>query len=220
LPQPTPLAAASSLPVPALLCTVLFLGGCSGGPLTAPDLSATARPTGFARIAYPADGVALSVPRNWTVTPQTAPLVAVFSSGPATIALWRFPRTAGSVQSTAQLRGALAALIRAARARDRTFQVQHTGVSRVSGAGAVIVDALEHVGHQLRRVRTEHIYADGAEVVLDAYAPPQQFPSVDHEVFSPVRKSLTLVNGGHARSGPVTTSSSTVTTPPISSATP
>jgi hypothetical protein len=213
LRQPPTLAAASTLTVPALLCTALLLGGCSSAGVRAPNLSATARPAGFQRLQYGTDGVALSVPRNWTVTAESAPLVAVYSSGPATIALWRFPRPGAAIVSTTALRHALVRLIAAARARDPTLEVQHTGLSAVSGAGAVIVDALERVGHQLRRVRTEHVYAAGAELVLDAYAPPTQFASVDHLVFSPVRKSLSLLRGGAVADGSSATATNRSTNP-------
>jgi len=38
-----------------------------------------------------------------------------------------------------------------------------------------------------------HVYADGAELVLEEYAPEAMFSGVDHSVFSPVRRSLQLV---------------------------
>ncbi len=215
-----PHTAAPALAVPVLLCTALLLGGCSSGRVSAPDLAATAHPTGFERIRYPADGVSLAVPSNWTVTSETAPLIAVYSSGAATISLWRFPSAAPVISSAGRLRDALGALVTAARAKDPTFTVQRTGLSRVAGAGAVIIDALEHVSGKLRRVRTEHVYVDGAELVLDAYAPVTQFPSVDHAVFSPVRESLTLLNGGRPARGAVSTSTATTATAAPSPGTP
>jgi hypothetical protein len=42
-------------------------------------------------------------------------------------------------------------------------------------------------------VTSTHVYVDGAELVLDEYAPPDQFASVARSVFSPVRRPLTLV---------------------------
>jgi hypothetical protein len=50
------------------------------------------------------------------------------------------------------------------------------------------------VGGQLRRVRSLLVYLAGAEVVLEEYAPPAAFHSVDHLVFSPVRRSLRLLS--------------------------
>jgi hypothetical protein len=36
------------------------------------------------------------------------------------------------------------------------------------------------------------LFADGAELVLDVYAPVRDFHSVDHAVFSPLKRSLQL----------------------------
>ncbi len=193
-------AAFAGRTVPAMLCTALLLAGCGGGRVKAPNLSATVRPTGFLTVRYARDGVALRVPANWTATAEPSPMVAVYSSGSATISLWRFPSRSPAPTSTAQLQKALAALLGAAKARDPGLLVARTGLSSVSGAGAVIIDATERVAGKLRRVRSEHVYVDGAELVLDAYAPPGQFASVDHDVFSPVRKSLTLLDGGRPTS--------------------
>jgi hypothetical protein len=202
-----------------LLCTALLLGGCASGRVSAPDLAATARPSGFERIRYPADGVSLAVPSNWTATAETAPLIAVYSSGPAVISLWRFASAAPAITSAARLRDALSALVRAAKAKDPSFTVQRSGLSRVAGAGAVIIDALERVSGKLRRVRTEHVYVAGAELVLDAYAPVDQFPSVDHDVFSPVRRSLALLDRGRPGPGATATSTATTETAPATTAT-
>jgi hypothetical protein len=209
--------AATALGVPALLCTALLLGGCGNGRVQAPNLSATARPSGFLTIRYRTDGVALSVPSNWTVTAENPPMIAVYSSGPATIALWRYRRSTPAITSPKRLRSALAALVRAAKAKDLSMTVQRTGLSSVSGAGAVIIDALERVGGQPRRVRTEHVYVNGGELVLDAYAPPDEFSSVDHYVFSPVRKSLTLLDGGRSADARATSTAPATAPAPASS---
>jgi hypothetical protein len=36
------------------------------------------------------------------------------------------------------------------------------------------------------------VYAHGAELVLDAYAPPAEFARVDRTVFRPLLRSLTV----------------------------
>jgi hypothetical protein len=188
-------ASATTLTVVGLSCVAIVAGGC-GAHTVVPSFTTPVVPTGFLERAYPADGVRLSVPRNWSVTPETAPMVALVSSGTAIISLWRYPSRHPALSSPAQLRGALGALLSAARSADSTLAVDRTGFSSVDGAGAVIVDGLEQVAGKLRRVRSEHVYVDGAEIVLDAYAPAALFSSVDHTVFSPVRKSLALLDGG------------------------
>jgi hypothetical protein len=37
-----------------------------------------------------------------------------------------------------------------------------------------------------------HVFAHGAEVVLDAYAPPSAFPAVNQSAFGPLVASLRL----------------------------
>ncbi len=184
-----------------VLCGVLLLGGCSGGRVVDPSLAGVAAPNGFTEARYPASGVKLSIPRDWTATSEQAPLVAIISSGPAVIALWRYPGTHPALTGIRTLHAALAALLVAIRAKQPHLTVEATGVSSVDGAGAVIIDAIERVNGRLRRVRSEHVYPDHAELVLDAYAPVAQFARIDHQVFSPVRRSLALIDGGVPRSG-------------------
>lgn len=186
--------------------------------MQAPSLTATAAPTGFISIRYPGAGIALSIPRDWTATVATAPMVAVISSGQAVIALWRHPDARRPPATPPALHAALTALLGAARARNRTLRVQRTGLARVDGAGAVIIDGLERIGEHLRRVRSEHVYVPGAELVLEAYAPVGQFATVDHRVFSPVRKSLTLLHGGRPGAGAPTTSTTITPTATVPTA--
>ena len=43
-------------------------------------------------------------------------------------------------------------------------------------------------------MRSTHVYAFGAEVVIDAFAPPEVFGQVDREAFVPVVRSLRLAS--------------------------
>jgi len=45
---------------------------------------------------------------------------------------------------------------------------------------------------QARRVRSVHVFFGGAEYVIDEYAALRYFHTVDHSVFSPVKRSLRL----------------------------
>ncbi|MCA1690147.1 MAG: hypothetical protein LC720_06850 [Actinobacteria bacterium] len=62
----------------------------------------------------------------------------------------------------------------------------------VARRGAVQLRGLETIDGQRREVRSTHLYADGAEVVIDAYAPPDQFRTVDRGVFHPLLRGLRL----------------------------
>jgi hypothetical protein len=175
-----------------------LLAGCGNSRTPVPSPTQASPPNGFETVTRPYAGVRLSVPRNWTVTGQRAPLVMTVASGSAVVALWRFARAAAVPASPAALARAQIKLIAAVRARDRTIRLLGTSLGRVDGAAAIELNALERISGRPRRVSSTHVYVPGAELVLDEYAPPGQFANVDRSVFAPVRRSLVLVGAGGA----------------------
>jgi hypothetical protein len=171
----------------------VLLAGCGNSRTPVPSLSGAAQPHGFHRLVYPAAGVTIRVPRNWSSASERAPLVATVGSGAAIVALWRFPRREPPPAGAAALAGAGVKLLDAARARDASLQVIGSKAMRIDHAPAIELDARERVGGQLRRVRSLHLFVAGAELVLEQYAPPGIFRDIDHAVFSPVRRSLRLL---------------------------
>lgn len=186
LPRPATAAAVS-------LALLAGLAACGNSRTPAPSLSAPAAPSSFRPLADPAAGVALAAPTNWSVLQQRPPLLMVISSGAAVIALWRFQHRGPWPSDPALLAQARAALIGAVHARDRTLQLIRSKIGTVNGVHSIELDAFERIGNSVRRVRSTHLYVTGAEVVLDEYAPPRMFHSVDHAVFSPVKRSLRVV---------------------------
>jgi hypothetical protein len=177
-------------------CSALLLAGCGNSRTPVPDLNVPAAPVGFRTLRLSQAEVSLITPRNWTVTGQSAPLVLTLNSGPAVVALWRFVRAAAPPDSGTALAGARAALVTAARARDRTLTLLGSRLIRVDGVRAVELDARERIGGRVRRVSSTHVYVSGGELVLDEYAPPAQFTVVDRAVFAPIRRSLALLPTG------------------------
>jgi hypothetical protein len=176
-----------------LLGAAALLGGCGNSRAHVPDLSRPASPTRFVQIGWAKANVGVKVPENWTVRGQRAPLVAVVSSGPAIIAVWSHPRSAPVPVGTAALRHARAGLVAAARRRDPRLRLIRATVTTVGRAPAVELDALEQIAGHSRRVRSTHVFMTTSEFVLDEYAPPAMFHTVDHSVFSPVKRSLRLL---------------------------
>ena len=166
--------------------------GCGDSRTPVLGFGAPAPPNGFKLVHYPAAGISFLAPKGWKTQPQRAPLVTVVASGPAVVSVWRFARSQPLPSTQAAVAHAGAALIRAAHARDATLQLIRSRALTLGGAPAVEVDAYEHIGNQLRRVRSIHLFAFGAEIVLDEYAPPSVFHAVDHAVFSPLKRSLRL----------------------------
>jgi hypothetical protein len=177
----------------ALVVCLLFIAGCGNARTAVPNLSAPAAPHGFRKLTVTSAGISLDTPRNWTVSSQTAPLILTLNSGPAVVALWRLHRAAPPPRTPKALGAAARLLMTAVQRRDPSIAALHVSQTEVDGARALRLDARERVAGQLRRVTSTHVYINGAELVLDEYAPPTQFPAVARDVFDPVRRSLTLL---------------------------
>src|SRR5437588_6990613 len=119
-------------------------------------------------------------------------MVTVVTSGAAVVAVWRFQRQEPLPSLPDALARARKQLIRAARARDASLQLIRSKLVTVARARAIEVDAIERIRGQVRRVRSTHVFAFGAELVLEEYAPVDLFHAVDHAVFSPLKRSLLL----------------------------
>ncbi len=62
-----------------------------------------------------------------------------------------------------------------------------------AGSPAVVLDATEQIAGQGRRVHSIHLFTPSGELVVEEYAPSDVFHAVDHEVFSPLKRSLALM---------------------------
>jgi hypothetical protein len=142
---------------------------------------------------YPEAGVQLTTPRNWMSAGGHPPLVALITSGPAVISLWRYPQSRPGPQTAAALRRAEHRLIAAARSRDRSLRVLDAALTTVDGEPAVEVETVQRIGASTRRVQSTHVYRPGEEVVLEEYAPLSLFDFLERSVFSVVRRSLTAL---------------------------
>ena len=170
----------------------LLAAGCGRERLKPLDVSRPATPQPFVEQRFDAAGLIFERPANWPFTAGAAPMVATVSSGTATIALWRYPRSEPLPRDTAALGAAQDQLEKAARARDPTFEVERSRRTKVDGARAIQVLGAGTIGGQKRRLRSTHVYAKGAEVVIDAYAAPEDFERVDETVFEPLIASFKI----------------------------
>jgi hypothetical protein len=175
-----------------LLGTCLAIAGCGNSRTVPPDLSTPAIPDGFTHVAYPAAGLRFNAPRDWRVIVGTAPQVAVLQSGLASVAVWRYPRDGVLPHTRKQLKAALGALVALIRTRDSTFALGSGNVVAVAHHGAIQIRGLETIDGLRREVRSTHLFVNRSEVVIDAFAPPGMFLSVDTHVFHPVLRSLRI----------------------------
>jgi hypothetical protein len=179
-----------------LAATVLTLAGLTAGCGNArqhpPNATSTQRPAKATRLDYPAAGIGFTAPRNWYQSPGGRPLVAVVASGSATIAVWRYHRKEPLPRATSELQQARANLSEWLRSHGRSVHIESAKTIDVNGVRGIQVVASESVSGQRRRVRSTHLFDRGAEVVVDAYAPPAEFGRVDATVFAPLLRSLQL----------------------------
>jgi hypothetical protein len=169
-----------------------LVAACGYSRTPAPGLLSPAPPQGVSTLSVPGAGVTLRAPRNWTRIDQSAPLVLTLSSGGAVVALWRYVRERPLPRGRAGMSAAIQALIAAVRNRQPGAQLVRARIVHLNGVRGVELNAVERIKGQLRRVRSTHLYAGQEEIVLEEYAPVDLFHSVDHAVFSPLRRSLRI----------------------------
>lgn len=169
---------------------VTALAGC-GSRTPVPRVTRPAPPGGFLLRRYAQAGFGLARPRSWIAVATRPPLVALVTSGPAVISLWRYPHAGPGPGTPVALHQAEVRLIAAARSRNRTVRLLSSDTTSVAGYPAVELLTEQAIGGLTRRVQSIHLYRRGEEVVLEEYAPPSLFGALDRAVFSIVRRSLT-----------------------------
>jgi hypothetical protein len=175
----------------ALVAAAALVGtGCGNERQKAPDVLVPAKPTGIAVVRLSRNGIRFVAPSNWIVRPGEKPLLATVSSGEATVAVWAYQRTEKLPKSGKDLGGARARLISAVKRRDRTARIVGATRIHIGGVPGIELLALEQVGRERRKVRSTHLFHQGFEIVVDAFAPVRSFDVVNRQVFSPLLKTL------------------------------
>ena len=177
----------------ALAAAMVTLTGCGNERTRPPDAVTPAAPRGRQPVSSPAAGVSFTAPANWRVDEQIeGSRVATVNSSRATVAVWRYQREEPLPHGKHELERARTALLERIMRRDPTFQSASTDVTKVAGKSAIQVLGAETIAGIRVRVRSAHVFADGAEIVVDAYAPPEHFTRLDATVFQPLLRSLRL----------------------------
>lgn len=179
-----------------IVAAALVAGGCGSEPQRPPDVGTPGPPGELAALDLPQQGVKLVVPSAWKATPGVADgsLLATYTSGRATIAVWRYPRTEPLPRTKADLEATRDSLIAATKARDPQFSVSSSRILRGSSRrGVELIGTGTNSGFP-RRVRSLHLFGGGSEVVLDQYTTPDAFGAVDGDVFRDVAASLRVTD--------------------------
>lgn len=177
----------------AILAAAALLAACGNDETDAPDLGRIAAPGGFEDSRFASAGIFLRTPVSWqTRRPDVRYQVATLASGNGQIALWRYPRSEPLPETRPQLQSARDELVEAVKARDGKFDVTSTRVVLKPGIRAVEIVGVGRSQGEERKVRSLHAYAHEGEVVIDAFAPVEEFARVDEQTFAPLTRSLRL----------------------------
>lgn len=175
-----------------IVAAALVVSGCGSDPQRPPDVGTPGPPGALTALDLPQQGVKLQVPGAWKSEPAPAggPLLATYTSGRATIAVWRYPRTEPLPKTKSDLEATRDSLVAAVKARDPQYTVNSTRILRGSSRrGVEIIGTGTNSGFP-RRARSLHLFGGGAEVVLDQYTTPDFFAQIDGDVFRDVASSL------------------------------
>ncbi|HEY8763474.1 MAG TPA: hypothetical protein VIM18_04760 [Solirubrobacteraceae bacterium] len=182
----------------ATACTLLVLAaalaGCGNSRTPVPSLASPVAAGALRWLRFPAEGLQIRAPVNWVVIGGRPPLVTTISLSSSVAALWNYPRRTPAPAGPAALAAAQGKLIAAAQRKDPSLRLIRARVATVAGYPAIELDAFEQLKGSPRRVRSTHVFTGTSEVVLDEYAPTATFHSVDHAVFSPLKRSLRLTS--------------------------
>jgi hypothetical protein len=179
----------------ALACLGLaaaVLSGCGNEPSKPPVVTQPKEAFGWVDQPVPTQGVTFQRPQAWRYTPGAPPLLGTISSGLVTISVWRYPREETLPETLEELTVAKDALVAAAQARDPSFRVIKAKGTRAAHHPAVVIIADETVAGQPRRVRSTHIYAASSEVVIDAFAPEDQYAEVEEPIIIELVRSFEI----------------------------
>ncbi|HVS29004.1 MAG TPA: hypothetical protein VHE14_05600 [Solirubrobacteraceae bacterium] len=114
-------------------------------------------------------------------------------SGRANLAIWRYPRVEPLPHGRAALRQAATALAAAARVRDPKLRLDGPPhLVTVQRAPGIELRGTERPDGRDRRFHSLHLFERRAEIVIDAYAEPSQFATLERGVFVPLLRSLRL----------------------------
>jgi hypothetical protein len=198
-------ASARRLPVPpgplvaggvVVLLAGLAAAGAGRGPSAPQTLDRPTAPRAFSErnVGF---GTLVRLPEGPWVSRyagerDTRPFRASVSSGPAVATIWIYARGRRGPRTTAQLRQARKRLVAAARTRDASFRVLASGVRRYDRLPAIELRGTETILGRPRTVRSVHLFVGGREIVVDAYAPAEDFKAADVAVFRPLLQSLRI----------------------------
>ena len=177
---------------PLLIVLALLATGCGNSRTRPPEVRTPVQPEGSRPVRLAAGEIRFTAPVNWNDITPMGQRVGGIQSRRALVAVWRYERSEPLPETEDQLERVAGLLVDRVKQRDPTFTLSDRTVTRRGGARAIELRGRQTIAGQPREVRSAHVFHDGAEIVLDAYAPPEDFARVDASVFRPLLESLRL----------------------------
>lgn len=172
----------------AITIAAAALAGCGNARTQPPNVDDPLAPQGRKTLRLDGAGISFRAPANWEDLGSVGSLAGGVRSRTATVAMWRYPRTEPLPADRTELAAARDRLVGRIRAADPTFELDR---QRLSRRGIVLLGRQTVAGVPVG-IRSVHLFRHGAEVVVDAYAPPEDFDRVDSSVFQPLLETLEL----------------------------
>ena len=169
-----------------------LLAACGNERTPPPDVDAPKAPEGERIVDLKPAGVRFRAPGNWAPLQPAGRRAGGVRSGRATVAVWRYPRREELPTDRASLRQVRELLLDRIAERDESFELDRSRLVRRAGAPGIEVLGSQTIAGVRVRVRSLHLYAHGAEVVIDAYAPRRRFARLDRTIFRPLIRTLRL----------------------------
>jgi hypothetical protein len=174
-----PLLIAAALLVPA---------GCGNERTPAPDVATPVDPVGTREVVLQEARVSFTAPGNWQALGEIGSRAGGVSSSRASVTVWRYPRSEPLPRTLAETRRVRDLLVDRVKQRDASFVLHESRVAR----RRIELRGRERIAGIPVEVRSLHLFDRGAEVVFDAYAPPEHFDRLDRTVFEPLLASVKL----------------------------
>ncbi|MGI8945589.1 MAG: hypothetical protein ACR2GL_05045 [Thermoleophilaceae bacterium] len=144
------------------------------------------------KLDYPEAGLAVSVPKEFSVKPADAPQLFRASLNEAFVSSFAYRRSEQLPESRDELRTARRRLVAAAKERDKTFRLRESRLTKVAGAPAIELLGDQTIFEGRLRLRSLHVYKGNGEYVVELAAPRAAFGKLDRASFPGIRRSLKL----------------------------
>ena len=166
--------------------------GCGNERSPAPELSAEPAAEETQALDYPAVGLRLELPRNFTVQETERPGVFRATFGPASVSAYAYRRREEVPGNEKELQNAAERLEKATQERSSSFELSRSHTLEVDGARAIELIGRQTISQSRLRTRSLHIFKGKAEYVIELLAPPDEFERLDESVTELIRSSLEI----------------------------